>query len=116
MMPNVWDVHQQAKQTKVRMEGRNMPSPTENALSVKLLTSWEFPLGQCKPQAARQYECLSRLLPNSCPAPAHSALSVHEFLAINETALSMPCLLTHFSTVKFLSFPKTKDSLKKKRI
>jgi hypothetical protein len=45
-MLNTSDVHQRAKQMKIGNEWRNLSSKTKVSLSVKVLTHWEFPLGQ----------------------------------------------------------------------
>ena len=88
-----------SKQMKVWIEWKNLSSEVKESLYLKLLACWEFNLGQFRVFWKTAWTCV-RLLPSLCPAPAHSALFVHEFWAKTKmTVIPHPPYLPNLAPV-----------------
>ena len=84
---------------------------TEESLSMKLQTHWEFYLGRFR--ALWKTVCVwIRFPPNLCLTPVHSALSIPEFPAKNKMNVILHSLVIRFSIIWLVSFSKCRMTLK----
>lgn len=100
-MLNTWDTRQQSKQMKMWTEWSSLSLKTEESLSARLLTCCKFNLVQFRPE-------------NWNSGAGFSTMTLHVltlFGLCTNLCYSTPSLLTRFTVMWLLSFPRPQDVL-----